>query len=33
MKPISYTQEMGDTERLLCPGDPQGPSQFHISLG
>ena len=24
MKPISCNQEMGDTERLLCPGAPQG---------
>ena len=30
MKPISYNQEMGDadTERLLCPGDPEGPALF-----
>ena len=25
MKPISW----GDTERLLCPGAPQGPALFH----
>ena len=24
MKPISYKQETGDTERLLCPGGPHG---------
>ena len=24
MKPISYKQEMGDMERLLCPGVPHG---------
>ena len=29
MKPISYKQEMGDTERLLCPEAPQG---FHYEL-
>ena len=28
MKPISYKQEVGDTEQLLCPGAPQGPAQF-----
>ena len=28
MKPISCNQEMGDTERLLCPGAPQGPAEF-----
>ena len=28
MKPISCNQEMGDTERLLCPGAPQGPSRY-----
>ena len=28
MKPISYKQETGDTERLLCPGAPQGPARF-----
>ena len=28
MKPISCNQEMGDTERLLCPGAPQGPAWF-----
>ena len=27
MKPISCNQEMGDTERLLCPGAPQGPAR------
>ena len=26
MRPISYKLEMGDTERLLCPGAPQGHS-------
>ena len=30
MKPISCKQEIGDTERLLCPGAPLGlPAQFH----
>ena len=29
MKPISCNQEMGDTERLLCPGAPQGAAQYH----
>ena len=28
MKPISCNQEMGDTERLLCPRAPQGPAQY-----
>ena len=28
MKSISCNQEMGDTESLLCPGAPQGDSQF-----
>ena len=23
---------MGDTERLLCPGAPQSPAQFHLPL-
>ena len=26
MKPISCNQEVGDTERLLCSGAPQGPA-------
>ena len=26
IKPISCNQEKGDTERLLCPGGPQGPA-------
>ena len=29
MKPISCNQEMGDTERLLCPEAPQGPARYH----
>ena len=28
MKPIFCNQEMGDTERLLCPGAPQGPARY-----
>ena len=28
MKPISCKQETGCRERLLCPGDSQGPAQF-----
>ena len=28
MKPISYNQEMGNTEKLLWPGAPQGPAWF-----
>ena len=28
MKPISCNQEMGDIERLLCPGALQGPAQY-----
>ena len=32
MKPISCNQEMGDKERLLCPGAPQGPAWFHFPL-
>ena len=28
MKPISCNQEMVDTERLLCPGAPQGPARY-----
>ena len=27
-QPISCSHEMGDTERLLCPGAPEGPAQF-----
>ena len=30
MKPVSCKQEMGDTERLLCPGAPQGPAGFQV---
>ena len=30
MKPIPYKQEMGDTERLPCPGAPQGSAQFYL---
>ena len=29
LKPIPYKQETGDTERLKCPGAPQGPAWFH----
>ena len=29
MEPISCKQEIGDTEKLLCPGAPQGPAGFH----
>ena len=32
MKPISCNQEMGDPERLLCPGAPQGPAWYHHYL-
>ena len=32
MKPISCNQEMGDTERLLCPWDQQGPVQFQYPV-
>ena len=32
MKPISCSQEMGDPERLLCPGAPQGPAGFPCHL-
>ena len=28
IKPISCKQGTGDTERLLCPGAPEGPAQF-----
>ena len=28
LESIPYKQEMGDTERLLCPGAPQGPAGF-----
>ena len=28
LKPIPYKQETGDTERLPCPGAPQGPAGF-----
>ena len=28
LKSIPSKQEMGDTERLLCPGTPQGPPRF-----
>ena len=31
MKPISCNQEMGDTERLLFPGAPQGPARVSRS--
>ena len=27
-EPVSYNQEMADTERLSCPGAPQGPAQY-----
>ena len=32
MKPISCHQEMGDTERLLCPGAPQSIAQYQTHL-
>ena len=32
MKPVSYKQEKGDTERLLCPAAPQGPARFQWEL-
>ena len=32
MKPISCNQEMGDGERLLCPGAPQGPARYQTHL-
>ena len=32
MKPISCNQEVGDTERLLCSGAPQGPARSALSL-
>ena len=28
MKLMFYKQEMGDTERPLCPGAQQGPAEF-----
>ena len=28
--PISYNQDMGDTERILCPAAPQGPAQYRF---
>ena len=30
MKPISCNQEMGNTERLLCPVAPQGPARYQV---
>ena len=33
MKPFSCNREMGDTERLLCPGAPQGPARFQSEYG
>ena len=30
LKPIPYKQETWDTERLPCPGAPQGPAQFQV---
>ena len=32
MKPISYNQETGDTEKLLCPGVPQSPACYQFWL-
>ena len=32
MKPISYNPETGDTERILCPGTPQGPTRFQRTV-
>ena len=33
MKPVSCSQEIGYTERLLLPGSPQGPARFHFLCG
>ena len=33
MKLISCNQEMGDSERLLCPGAPQGPAWYKYHDG
>ena len=30
LKPTLQKQEMEDTEKLVCPGVPQGPAWFHI---
>ena len=32
MKPIFYSQEMGDTEKILCPGAPQGPTRYQFKV-
>ena len=34
MKPVSYNQETGDTERFLCPGAPLSPAPFqdHVKI-
>ena len=32
MKPIFYSQEMGDTEKILCPGAPQGPVRYQFKV-
>ena len=29
MKPLLYKEKIGDTERLPCLGDPQGPAWFY----
>ena len=33
MEAEDYSQEMGNTERLPCPGAPQGPAQFQYYSG
>lgn len=34
MKPISCNREMRNTERILCPGAPEGPAWFQaLHLG
>ena len=32
MKSISCNPETGDTERILCPGAPQGPTRFQRTV-
>ena len=33
MKPVFYSQEMGVTERILCPGAPRGPTRYQFKVG
>ena len=33
MKPMFCSQEMGDTERILCPGAPWGPTRYQFKVG